>query len=205
MSYREEMILGLEKLRRDAGLTQAELASRAKLARSTVTSIELGHRPSDTTLERLASVLEEALGRGIGPTALIDPDLLVDPELAPLTFRVGQLLQWLPFDHPQDKVWVALTPEGMHSSDYLREKWHYIVSSLTFDDTPHFSAGLSHGLFGSQMRYILLFLKSTPETIDALSTCFATQENPVIARQWCDDLLTSAWRIWTATQSGPPS
>lgn len=57
---------------------------------------------------------------------------------------------------------------------------------------------------GAAMRYILLFLRPTQELIDALTESFSCQ-NPDIARRWCEDLLASAWRIWTATQSEAPS
>jgi transcriptional regulator with XRE-family HTH domain len=192
------MLSVLEVLRRDAGLTQAELATRAKVARSTVTSIELGHRPSGATLTRIASALGDALGREVVPETLTEPDILIDPELAPLVYRVGQLLRWLPFDYPSDGVWEALTPPGMSSPDYLHGKWHYIVSALAFDDSRRVYADI-----GAEMRYILLFLRPTPRLIEALTESFHCQ-NPDIARRWCDDLLASAWRVWTATQSEAP-
>lgn len=190
----------MEARRKDVGLTQAALAQKAGVARSTVIAIELGHHSTPETRERIADALTASGARGVNGDSLILVEVYQDPELGPKAHRLGNLLCWLPFEDPNDQIWDALKPAGMRSGDYLLDNLGRIAAELTTDDDRRY-----HVDIGYEMRYILLFLRRTPNTLAALSQAFATTEAPEVAARWYDDVQASAWSLWSATQPGPPN
>jgi len=60
--YRYDLLLQLRDLRKQLGLTQAELAQKAAMPRTTITKIESGsYNPTISTLLSLASAMDKKL------------------------------------------------------------------------------------------------------------------------------------------------
>ena len=74
--------VNLKKLREIAGMTQEELAKRAKLSKSTISMYERGERfPDESTLELFADIfnvdMNTLMGKQEGSTYYLDPETAI--------------------------------------------------------------------------------------------------------------------------------
>lgn len=192
------MLTRLEVLRKDLNMTQAALAKQAGIHRSTLAEIEHGHPSTPATLKALAEALKANGIQRVSSQRLTDIEIFLDPELGPKAHQLGKLLRWLPFDYPEDPIWEALKPRGMHDTAYLRDRLKRLSDLLITDDPRRDVLDV-----GEEMKYVLLFLPRTQAILDALTELFAVGSAEV-ARRWYGEVIGSAWSVWIATQDGPP-
>ena len=91
--------VNLKKLREIAGMTQEELAKRAKLSKSTISMYERGERfPDEATLELFADIfnvdMNTLMGKQEGSTYYLDPETAIIAQQIknrPSLVRVGRL------------------------------------------------------------------------------------------------------------------
>lgn len=187
----------LEHLRQMTGLTQRDLATRARVTQETVSQLENGkvERPRLDTLIKLCAALDLP---DMQPRDLLEPcPLYADPEVGPAVTRLVGLLKVLPPAGKPDRFWETLAEHLDYRDDYPARSIAAHLDLVQRGERRSWAADLA--------EYTLMFFNPDDDTLVRLLD-EAARIGPTrwVARRWCQDVTEAAWVIHRAALSSYP-